>query len=32
MHNEKAGMKKAEGCTLSAYEIVVSEANALLIH
>lgn len=26
---EKAGMKKAEGCTLSAYEIVVSEANAL---
>lgn len=24
-----AGMKKAEGCTLSAYEIVVSEANAL---
>ena len=26
---EKAGMKKAEGCTLSAYEIVVSEANTL---
>lgn len=26
---EKAGMKKAEGCTLSAYEIVVAEANTL---
>lgn len=24
-----AGMKKAEGCTLSAYEIVVAEANTL---
>lgn len=26
---KKAGMKKAEGCTLSAYEIVVAEANTL---
>lgn len=25
-----AGMKKAEGCTLSAYEIVVAEANTLI--
>ena len=27
-----AGMKKAEGCTLSAYEIVVAEANTLILN
>ena len=27
-----AGMKKAEGCKLSAYEIVVAEANALILN
>ena len=29
---KKAGMKKAEGCTLSAYEIVVAEANTLILN
>lgn len=28
----EAGMKKAEGCTLSAYEIVVAEANTLILN
>ena len=28
----KAGMKKAEGCNLSAYEIVVAEANTLILN
>ena len=27
-----AGMKKAEGCALSAYEIVVAEANTLILN
>lgn len=29
---KKAGMRKAEGCTLSAYEIVVAEANTLILN
>ena len=28
----EAGMKKAEGCNLSAYEIVVAEANTLILN
>lgn len=28
----EAGMKKAEGCKLSAYEIVVAEANTLILN
>ena len=28
----EAGMKKAAGCTLSAYEIVVAEANTLILN
>ena len=31
-YEKAANMKKAEGCTLSAYEIVVAEANTLILN